>query len=154
MSTREYSNLERRLLNNFQRGLPLIPTPFADMAEALGVGEAEVIAGLRRLQDSGAVSRVGPVLRPNRVGTSTLAAMAVPPELLELVGALVSTYREVNHNYEREHRLNLWFVVTADDRDKIEQVLAEIEARTGIPVMDLPMLEDYFIDLGFELQWT
>jgi len=154
MSTQEYSVLERRLLNDFQRGLPLSPTPFADMAESLGVEEAEVIAGLRRLQDSGVVSRVGPVLRPNRVGTSTLAAMAVPPELLELVGALVSAYREVNHNYEREHRLNLWFVVTADSRDAIERVLNDIEDRTGLPVMDLPMLEDYFIDLGFELQWT
>ncbi|RMG38434.1 MAG: Lrp/AsnC family transcriptional regulator, partial [Gammaproteobacteria bacterium] len=66
----------------------------------------------------------------------------------------ISARPEVNHNYEREHHFNLWFVVTAEDRRHLEGVLAEIEAETGLPVLDLPMLEDYFIDLGFRIQWT
>lgn len=149
----ELGPLERRLLNDFQRDLPLSPTPFADMAEELGVGEAEVITGLEGLRERGAISRVGPVLRPQRVGASTLAAMAVPPERLEAVAELVNGYTEVNHNYEREHRFNLWFVATAPDEERLHAVLDEIEARTGCEVLDLPMVEDYHIDLGFKLQW-
>jgi len=145
---------ERRLLDDFQHGLPLEPRPFARMAEALGVTEDEVIDSLSRLQEAGAVSRVGPVLRPNRVGVSTLAALAVPPDQLTEVAALVSAYEEVNHNYEREHAYNLWFVVTAADRTHLDAVLDEIAERTGLELLDLPMLEDYFIDLGFRLQWT
>ena len=145
--------LERRLLNDFQRDLPLSPTPFADIAAQLGVGEDEVIAALERLREAGAVSRVGPVFRTHRVGASTLAAMAVPPERLEEVAELVNGYTEVNHNYEREHRFNLWFVATAPDEAHLERVLAEIERRSGIGVMSLPMLDDYHIDLGFDLQW-
>ena len=148
------SELEKRLLNDFQDGFPLTPRPYERIARHLGVSEEAVLAALGRLSEDGLISRVGPVFRPNRVGASTLAAMAVPEERLEQVAALVSGYAEVNHNYEREHSLNLWFVATAPDRQRLRAVLDEIAARSGLPVLDLPMLEDYFINLGFPLQWT
>lgn len=144
--------LDHRLLNDFQHEFPLTPTPYADIARMLGVSEDEVLARLAALQADGTVSRVGAVLRPNTVGVSTLAAMAVPAEQLEAVAALVNGYTEVNHNYEREHRLNLWFVATAPDRARLEAVLAEIAARSGIEVLSFPLIEDYHIDLGFDLR--
>lgn len=145
---------DRRLLDDFQHDFPLTPRPYADLAERLGTSEADVMERLARLQQAGAVSRVGAVIRPHAVGASTLAAMAVPPEWLERVAELVSGYPEVNHNYQRDHRLNLWFVVTATARDEVQAVLADIERRTGLAVLDLPMLEDFHIDLGFGLQWN
>ncbi len=151
---RPLTPLEKRLLNDFQDGLPLSPRPFADIARRVGSDEQAVLQALRGLQDNGLISRVGPVFRPNGVGASTLAAMAVPVERLEEVAALVSEYPEVNHNYEREHSLNLWFVATAPDRERLQSVLREIETRSGLEVVDLPMVEDYFINLGFPLQWT
>ncbi len=150
---RALSELEKRLLNDFQRDLPLSPQPFAELAQRLGTDETTVIETLSRLQAEGLVSRVGPVLAPHRVGVSTLAAMAVPPERLAEVAELVSGFPEVNHNYEREHRLNLWFVATAASRAQLLSVLDEIESRSGLEVLDLPMLEDYHIDLGFTLKW-
>jgi len=146
------SDLERHLLNDYQHGFPLSPTPYADIAHELGVSEAEVLATLTRLQQQGAVSRVGAVLRPNTVGVSTLAAMAVPNAELETAAALVSAYPEVNHNYEREHSLNLWFVVTAPDSVRLQQVLDDIAARSGYEVLPFPLIEDYHIDLGFDLK--
>jgi DNA-binding Lrp family transcriptional regulator len=154
MHNADLTDIERRLLNDFQHDFPLAPAPYADIAQSLGVSEAEVLTALARLQDAGAVSRVGAVVRPNTVGASTLAAMAVPPEDLERVAALVSDYAEVNHNYEREHRLNLWFVATAPDSTRLQQVLDEIAAGTGYEVFSFPLVEDYHIDLGFELRWT
>ncbi len=145
------NDMECRLLNDFQRDFPLSPTPYADIAHKLGVSEAEVLGALTRLKQQGAVSRVGAVLRPNTVGVSTLAAMAVPNAELESVAALVSAYPEVNHNYEREHTLNLWFVVTAPDSARLQQVLNEISTRSGYAVLPFPLLEDYHIDLGFDL---
>ena len=147
------SMLDRRLLDDFQQDFPLDPQPFATIADQLGVSEDVVIERLGYLKRFGALSRVGPVLRPNRVGASTLAALAVPEDSLEAVAGMVSALPEVNHNYEREHAYNLWFVVTAADRDTVDRVLRRIESDTGLAVLDLPMLEDYFIDLGFSLQW-
>ncbi|HEY0634383.1 MAG TPA: Lrp/AsnC family transcriptional regulator [Gammaproteobacteria bacterium] len=146
--------IEQALLNDFQQGLPLSSAPFATMAEQLGVSEAQVLKTLQQLQESGAISRVGPVFRTHSIGASTLAAMRVPEARLEEVAEIVNRFEEVNHNYEREHVLNLWFVATAPDQQHLDEVLQEIVHHTGIPVIALPMLEDYHIDLGFELQWT
>ncbi|MEW8509164.1 MAG: Lrp/AsnC family transcriptional regulator [Candidatus Thiodiazotropha sp.] len=151
---RPLNPLERRLLNDFQDGFPLTPRPFLTIAERVGSTESEVMTTIHNLQSQRLISRVGPVFRPNRVGASTLAAMEVPAERLEQVADMVSSYAEVNHNYEREHSLNLWFVVTAEDRVSLNRVLKEIERKSGLEVIDLPMVEDFYINLGFPLQWT
>jgi len=154
MQIAELTDIERRLLNDWQQHFPLSSTPYADIARELGVNEEEVLQTLTRLLAQGSISRIGAVLRPNTVGVSTLAAMAVPNAELETVAALVSAYPEVNHNYEREHTLNLWFVVTAPDSARLQQVLNEISTRSGYAVLPFPLLEDYHIDLGFDLKWT
>lgn len=142
---------ELRLLDAFQRDLPLEPRPFAAMARRLGVDEETLLATLRRLIGEGVISRVGAVVTPHRAGWSTLAAMQVPVEMLEAVAEFVSAFPEVNHNYEREHRLNLWFVVAADSDWRVAQVLRAIEYRTGLAVIDLPLEQAFRLDLGFSL---
>lgn len=150
----EFDALDRALLNGFQNGFPLSPRPYAEVADRLGTTEDDVLARLRRLSESGAVSRVGAVVAPHRAGWSTLAAMAVPADRLDAVAGLISGFREVNHNYEREHRLNLWFVVTGRDPAHVADVLRAIAEATGIEVLDLPMESAYRLSLGFELQWS
>lgn len=149
----EITELHKQLLNHFQKDFPLSSTPYADIAAQLNVTEAEVLIALRELSESEIVSRVGAVFRPHRVGASTLAAIAVPMERFEEVADMISALPEVNHNYEREHHFNLWFVVTATSESHLQAVLSEIEEKTRLSVMVLPMEADYHIDLGFELQW-
>ncbi|UEM20833.1 hypothetical protein JL100_027805 [Skermanella mucosa] len=143
--------LERRLLDAFQRDLPLVEHPYQVMADATGSREGDVLEALDRLRETGVLSRVGLVIRPNMAGASTLAAMAVPDGDLAAVAARVSARPEVNHNYEREHRLNLWFVVAAADAQALQQTLREIERETGYAVLNLPLEAAYHIDLGFSL---
>jgi DNA-binding Lrp family transcriptional regulator len=143
--------LIRKLLNDFQRNFPLEPAPFARIARRLNTSPETVLETLRELQDQGAVSRVGPVFRPNSVGVSTLAAMAVPADELEAVAASVSELPQVNHNYEREHHYNLWFVVTSQDPAQLSEALSHIERQTNYPVLSLPLVKDYHIDLGFRM---
>ncbi|MFV1997609.1 MAG: Lrp/AsnC family transcriptional regulator [Acidiferrobacterales bacterium] len=149
----ELSDVDKQLLNNYQRDFPVTSTPYASLAQELGVSEREVITALQRLKRAGVVSRIGAVFQPKCIGTSTLAAMAVPAGQLQDIARLVSSYVSVNHNYERKHHYNLWFVITAPDNEQLENVLGDIEQKSGFPVLSLPMLEDYHIDLGFELQW-
>lgn len=146
-----YSDLQQNLLNDWQRDFPLEPRPYARLADRMGVSEQDAIDALAELSESGAVSRVGAVVRPGSIGTSTLAAMAVPADKLEAVAACVSACREVNHNYERDHHFNLWFVVTASDDEILAAILQEIEGECGYPVMSLPLVDAYHIDLGFDL---
>jgi DNA-binding Lrp family transcriptional regulator len=142
---------ESRLVNEFQRGFPLAREPYAAIADRLATDESWVRATLKRWLDDGTVSRVGAVFRPGAVGVSTLAALAVPEADLPRIAALVSAHPEVNHNYEREHRYNLWFVLTAADRPGLNVVLAAIARETGSAPISLPLVADYWIDLGFDL---
>ena len=153
-SINDFSLLEQHLLNDFQRDMSLSATPYADMAKQLNVSEEEVLQSIQSLQNRGVISRVGPVFRPNRIGVSTLAAMSVPEQDLECVARIISAFPEVNHNYKREHEYNLWFVVTASSEEHLDIVLNEIEQHAEYPLMSLPMLDDYFIDLAFKLKWA
>lgn len=143
--------LHKHLLNDYQQDFPLSATPYRDIAEQLGVSEDEVLNAFHALSEQHMISRIGPVIAPNSIGNSALVAMAVPEADLSRVAELVSAYPEVNHNYERENRFNLWFVVVADDNRHLQMVIADIERQTGYQAMLLPMLADYFINLGFEL---
>lgn len=141
-----------RLLNEYQRDFPLVAEPYGVIADQLGLDEATVIDAYREGLASGAISRIGAVVAPRRIGASTLAAMAVPPDRLEEVAARVNARVEVNHNYEREDHWNLWFVVAARDEAQRAATLAGIGAETGLPVLALPLVKEYHIDLGFDLR--
>ena len=147
----ELTEQERQLLNRYQHELPLGPRPYAEIGESCGMSEAEVIAKLKLWKQQGVLSRVGAVINHQRLGASTLAALAVPEGEMDAVAELVSDYPEVNHNYKREHRFNLWFVLAAPTQQRLDAVLAEIEQRTELPLLNLPMLKAHHLDLGFAL---
>ena len=110
------------------------PRPFAVLAERLGRrrgGRARAPARLHgeRCGLAGSAPWSTPHTAP---AASTLAAMTVPDDELEAVAAMVSACPEVNHNYEREHRLNLWFVVAAPSRERVGGCWREIENRTSL----------------------
>ena len=150
----QYNALEECLLNDFQKGFPLTLNPYETIAKKLDVDTATVISTLKKLHLAGAISRIGPVVKPNSVNSSILAALAVPDEQLGEIADLINGYAEVNHNYERDHEYNLWFVLHGPNENHIHLVLDEIENDTGLPLLRLPILDDYHIDLGFGLQWN
>ncbi|MFT3818206.1 MAG: AsnC family transcriptional regulator [Rubrivivax sp.] len=144
--------IDQRLLNQWQRGFPLRREPYAVLAEALGLDEAAVLARLQRLHTAGAFSRVGGAWAPGAGGAALLCAYAVPAERLDAVAAQVSAQPGVNHNYQREHRHNLWFVLTGPDAAAVARTLDRLNAQTGLRALRLPMLRAYRIDLGFDLR--
>ncbi|QTF92933.1 Lrp/AsnC family transcriptional regulator [Halomonas sp. BM-2019] len=155
--------LDRRLIDAYQRGLPVCERPFAAMAERLECGEAELLERLARLERLAVLSRVGPVFDHARAGASLLAAVAAPEAERDAVAEVINRAPGVNHNYlredparsalAREHDFNLWFVMTAPDEAVLEARLDALEAELGREVLRLPMLEGFHIDLGFPIPW-
>ncbi|TXC66701.1 Lrp/AsnC family transcriptional regulator [Piscinibacter aquaticus] len=140
------------LLNRWQHGFPLESRPFARIGEALVANEAEVIAGFEAARADGSLSRIGGVWAAGAGGAALLVAMAVPAPRLDAVAGQVDALPGVNHNYEREHHLNLWFVITGPDSARLAQRLDALERDTGLPTLRLPMQRVYRIDLGFDLR--
>ena len=135
--------LGARLLSEWQQDFPLCPAPFAELAGKLGVAEGAVLRMLERLRREGQIARVGAVFAPKRIGASSLAAMAVPPEKLAIVTEAVNRFPEVNQNYVRRHRYNLWFVVTAGSPGRLQAALGAIEQAAGFPLLRLPLVGEF-----------
>jgi DNA-binding Lrp family transcriptional regulator len=141
-----------KLADRWQRGFPLCPRPFAAAGAPFDLTEAETLGAFARLIGRGFITRIGAVVRPNTAGASTLAALAVPPRDLDRVAAIVSAEPFVNHNYERDHGVNLWFVVAAPKALDVAATLARIAGRTGLAPLDLRLEQPYFLDLGFAME--
>ena len=144
-------DIDRELLQSYQSDFPLTASPYQEIGSQLGIEEEEVINRYQRLQDDGFISRIGPLLNHEKIGTSTLVAISVPEDEIEKSAEIINGYEEINHNYLREHQLNLWFVVTARDKDRMRTVISEIERLTHSDALVLPMVKSFHIDLGFRL---
>ncbi len=141
--------IDREIVQSLQRGVPIVERPFAELATILETTEEAIVARLTRLVESGVVGRFAPMLDAEKLGGAvTLCAMAVPAERFEEVARLLEAMPEVAHNYAREHRLDMWFVLAVERPERLAEVVAEIEARTGLPVLNLPKLEEYRLELA------
>ncbi len=137
--------LDGAIVNRLQDGFPLGERPFLEAAAALGTTEIGLLEKLTILLERGVLTRFGPLFDAEKLGAQlSLCAMSVPAQDFERVAALVNAHREVAHNYQREHRFNMWFVVAAAE---VKPVLEAIERETGYPVMDLPREAEYFVGL-------
>jgi DNA-binding Lrp family transcriptional regulator len=144
--------VERKIINGLQAGIPVSERPYADAAESLGLTEDELIRHLVRLRDQGIFSRVGPMYYAEGMGGGlTLAAMKIDEKDFDRVACQVDVFPEVAHNYERGHEFNMWFVVATENSDDVEKVLAKIEQRTGYKVYNMPKLQEFYIGLRLEV---
>lgn len=140
------------LLRRLHGGFPLGETPYADVADELGLTEADVLSRLQRLLDEGVLTRFGPLFQIERAGGQfVLAAMQVPEDRYDAVAAQVNALPEVAHNYRREHRFNMWFVVGSASPEGARATCARIEAETGLKVYAFPKEREFFVELRLPL---
>jgi len=163
------NQLQQNIINNVQKGFPLVARPYQSIANMLAgekndgefsdITETSIFNAIEALNSKGIISRIGPVFDHKKAGASTLAALAVPTDELDKVAGIVNQFEQVNHNYGREsyaqkENYNLWFVVTASDMVALKSTLTNIELQTGLPVLILPMEASYHIDLAFSINIT
>lgn len=138
------------LLAACQDGFPLVARPFDVIGRLHGLDEDEVLAELGRLRAAGVLSRIGAVWDRGAGGAGGLCALRVPPRDLARVAAIVNAEPAVNHNYQREHAWNLWYVLSAPDEAVVQATLRRIDAATGLASIHLPMVRPYRLDLAFD----
>lgn len=141
-------DLDRAIINGLQGGLPVCERPYLAAAKQLGIGEEELLARLSSLLERGVLTRVGPMFQIERIGGAfTLAALHAPQDQFESIAACVNALPEVAHNYQREHDLNMWFVLATEVPHEIARVIGEIERGTGCQVFNFPKSREYFIEM-------
>lgn len=141
---------DRAIINALQEGFPLSHHPFVEASAALGLSEKALIERIGRLRELGVITRFGPFFDAEAMGGAfCLCAMAVPPERFDEVVTLVNAHREVAHNYERSHHLNMWFVLACEKPSGIAKVADTIEREAGLTVLRFPKLKEFYI--GFRV---
>ena len=141
-------DLDRKLIDRLHGGFPLSKHPFAEVALDFGVDEETILERVKALLSKKVLTRFGPLYDAERLGGAfSLCAMSVPAHDFERVAALVNAHPEVAHNYEREHRYNMWFVLATTSKGDIDRVISSIESETGYAVMNLPREEEFFVEL-------
>ena len=147
---------ERAVVNAFQGGFPVVEQPFEPAAAAMrdngvDIDATGLLETIRELDERGVLSRFGPLVNAQEIGgAATLVAMHAPEDRFDEIVDQVNDHREVAHNYEREHpHLNVWFVVSVADEDRVEEVLAEIEAETGQKTYNLPKQREFRVEAKF-----
>ena len=144
--------IDRAILNRLQDGFPICDRPYQAAAEEFGISEDELLRRLQQMLDNRQLSRFGPMYHAERLGGGlSLCAMRVPEADFEQVAEKVNAFREVAHNYARDHALNMWFVLATETPERIDEVVAEIERVTGCKVYNLPKKEEFFVGLKFEV---
>ncbi|KAB2848335.1 MAG: Lrp/AsnC family transcriptional regulator [Hyphomicrobiaceae bacterium] len=140
--------IDRKIINALQAGFPVAERPYRDAARSIGIEETELLTRIGRLIADGKLTRFGPLYNVERMGGEyCLCAMAVPEADFERVAKIVNALSEVAHNYERAHALNMWFVVAAETGERVRDVVVGIEAATGLSVLKLPKLNEFYLGL-------
>jgi DNA-binding Lrp family transcriptional regulator len=109
---------------------------------------------MRRLKAESIIRRVGATFDSSKLGyVSTLCAMKVPLERIEAVAEIVNSYDNVTHDYLRDDpRLNVWFTVIAESQERIDEILDDIRATSGIArILSLPAVRLFKVRVAFEL---
>ena len=140
--------LDRAIVNALQGGFPVCDEPYREVAEKLGLAEAELIARLQRMLEAKTLTRFGPLFHIERAGGQfILAALQAPEDRYDEVTAQVNALPEVAHNYRREHALNMWFVLATETPEGIAAAIEKIERATGLQVYAFPKLKEYFVEM-------
>jgi DNA-binding Lrp family transcriptional regulator len=131
-------DLDKKIIARLQGDLPLVPRPFAQMAQELGISEAKVVARVRTLAQTGVMRRFGATLRHQRSGFSAnvMVAFKVSPKDADRVGEKLASHRRVSHCYLRKTNgyfpYNLFAMVHGRDEDECRRLVQEMAREAGI----------------------
>ena len=145
-------DIDRSIINNLQDHFPICDRPYEQVAQTLGISEADLIQRLQSMLEKKQLSRFGPMYHAERLGGGlSLCAMRIAEKDYERVTEQVNAFPEVAHNYARDHEFNMWFVLATETPERIDSVLQEIEQTTGYSVYNMPKKEEFFVGLKFEV---
>jgi DNA-binding Lrp family transcriptional regulator len=138
MTTTPIDASDRALIRATQGGLPLVPRPYHEIAEELGIEAEEVMARLRRMLATGVIRRIGAVPNHYRLGfrANGMSVWDVDDAQVSEIGRRVGALPAVSHCYRRPRRPPLWpynlfAMVHGRSRDEVAAEVDRIASLIG-----------------------
>lgn len=132
------TELDRKIISCLQGDLPLTDRPYAAVAEQLGISEEELLQKIKSYQELGLMRRFGTILRHHKAGyaANAMCAWNVPVGRVEEAGAVMATFRQASHVYQRptypDWPYNLFTMLHGRTKEELERTAREISERTGV----------------------
>ena len=131
--------LDATLICAIQRGLPLVPRPYAAIADRLEMPESEVIERLSRLVEAGTIKRFGVVVRHQELGyrANAMVVWDVPDAEIGEAGRRLAGLPFVSLCYRRPRHLpdwpyNLFCMIHGRDRGAVEALVEDATAAADL----------------------
>lgn len=148
----ELNQLQKRLCDLLQSGLPLCRRPFEAIASSLDTDEAAVLREVSYLRSIGIIRRLGPMLDYRVLGkVSTLVTAHVDSDSIDAVAGVISSLSGVSHNYLRQHHYNLWFTLQADSMAALDDTVTSLSSRLGVVFHSMPAIHFFKLDVRFPI---
>jgi len=147
------STEERRLLQCLQAGLPLVSRPFDHLGRECQMDESKVLDHLHIWKGQGLIRWLGAIFSTHALGyQSTLAAFSLPPDKVAEAAGIINQHPGVTHNYQRNHKYNLWFTLAVPPQESIRAHLERLAQASGTKEwINLPVVKTYKISLVLPL---
>ncbi len=150
--SQQLTPLDRELINRYQGSFPVTRQPFDQLAAELSVDRGTLLEHIDKLLNDGWLTHFGPLYNAERLGGSlTLAALEVDEREFSTVTEQINAMPAVAHNYRRDHKLNMWFVIATENPNAMSRTLKEIEEKTGLPVYNFPKLQEFYLGLWLDI---
>lgn len=147
---------DRKLMNLLQSSFPLIPEPFAAVAEEAGLELDDVLVRTRRLLDERIIRELTPIFDTRALGyESMLVAAKVDADNPHRAAKIINAHPGVSHNYLRDHEFNLWFTIATppDSKLGLDGTVARLQELTGAEsIRQLPTLTLFKINMNLEME--
>lgn len=125
--------LDRKIVQATQAGLPLQTAPYTEIAAACGCDTQTVLQRMQLMLDRGVIRRIGAIPNHYRLGLcgNGMSVWNVDDDRLLELGARIGRLDFVSHCYERPRHLPLWpynlfAMIHGHDRDEVETKLPQI----------------------------
>ncbi len=111
--------MRNEILYRIQKNFPLSKKPFLDIAQELKISEEEVLKILQEEKKNKIIRQTSAILDTKKLGfTSSLVAFEVKQENINKAVELLNSHPGISHNYERNHRYNIWFTLAIAPNSK------------------------------------
>jgi DNA-binding Lrp family transcriptional regulator len=132
------SSLHIAAIRELQEDLPLVPQPYAPMAERIEISEGRLFEVAAEMQAQGYLRRMAAVLHHREAGfrANAMGVWVVPSERAEEVGQIMGSFRGVSHCYLRptypDWPYSIFTMVHGQKATDCQAIIDAIAEATGI----------------------
>ena len=124
--------MTKEILLRVQKNFPLVANPFQSIANELNITEDEVINTLQDQKDQNIIRQTSAIFDTKSLGyKSSLVAFEIDEDKIDAAVEIINSHPGVSHNYERNHKFNIWFTMAVSPQteiglDKTIDILAKL----------------------------